>query len=75
MGLAGRAPFSPRSDAGGASESAGVGGSVLAGGGPVVNQARQQKEKAQQTRYQWRRIAGSERTMKSALPSSCLSCL
>ena len=50
-------------------------GSVVAGGGPVVNQARQQKEKAQKMRYQCRRIAWSARTMKSAQPNSCLSCL
>jgi hypothetical protein len=75
MGPAGRAPFSPRPGAELASESVGVAGFGVSGGGAVVNQARQQKEKAQKTRYQCRRIAWSARTMKSAQPSSCLSCL
>jgi hypothetical protein len=77
----GRASFSPRPGAEVGSGPDGAAGSVVAGGawssagGPVVNQARQQKEKAQKTRCQWRRIAWSERTMKSAQPNSCLSCL
>ena len=50
--------FSPRSGAAVVSGSDGAAGSVVADGarssvgGPVVNQARQQKEKAQQTRCQ-----------------------
>ena len=56
--------------------SAWVGGSKL----PAVpassaNQACQQNEKAQQTKCQWRQIARSLRTMKSAQPSSCFTCL
>jgi hypothetical protein len=38
-------------------------------------QAHQQKEKAQQTSCQCRRIARSLRTMKSAQPSSSFTCL
>jgi hypothetical protein len=41
----------------------------------AANQACQQKEKAQHTNGQWRRMARSLRTMKSAHPNSCLSCL
>jgi hypothetical protein len=36
---------------------------------------RQQKLKAQQIKVQWRRIARSDRTMKSAQPSSSFTCL
>src|SRR6266540_4051446 len=51
-------------------------GSAGAGwAGWSANQARQQNEKAQQTSCQWRRIARSERTWKSAQPNSCLTCL
>ena len=40
-----------------------------------ANQASQQSENAQVTRVWWRRIAVSERTWKSAQPSSSLICL
>jgi hypothetical protein len=66
VGPAGRVPFSPRSGAELVSESAGAAGPVeccdgrSSVGGPVVNQDRQQKEKAQKTRCQCRRIAWNE---------------
>ena len=48
----------------------GTGG--VAGGGGWANQAAQQKLNAQLTSTWWRRIATSERTWKSAQPSSSL---
>ena len=82
--LLNRPPFFPR-PAGGpagmteftrAEASAWVGGSKP--GAVLVssaNQACQQNENAQQTKFQWRRIARSLRTMKSAQPNSCFTCL
>src|SRR5262245_8009981 len=59
-----------------AEASAWVGGSKLSmAPASSANHACQQNEKAQQTNCQWRRIARSLRTMKSAQPSSCLTCL
>src|SRR6266540_412208 len=52
---------------------AAAGGTCCAG--CSANHARQQNENAQHTRVQWRRIARSLRTWKSAQPSSPLTCL
>ena len=63
-----RSPLSPR-------PGSGRGAAVWRGAGWSPNQAAQQKENAQLTRAWCRRIAMSERTWKSAQPSSSLTCL
>ena len=82
--LVNRRPFSPRPVEGpaGTVEFPHAEASIWAIGpaSPAVpasaaNQARQQKEKAQHTKSQWRRMARSLRTMKSAHPNSCFTCL
>jgi hypothetical protein len=50
-------------------------GLELAGLGGWANQVSQQKLNAQLTSTWWRRMAMSERTWKSAQPSSSLTCL
>jgi len=45
------------------------------GGGAEASQASKQKQNAQLTSAWWRRMAMSERTWKSAQPSSSLTCL
>ena len=62
--------FSPRPAAVSVRAGATAGGEV----GGSWNQVRQQKLNAQQSKLQWRRMARSERTMKSAQPNSCFTC-
>ena len=57
MGPSSRTPFFPRAAGGGTAASRRAEGAAVAVGDLVVNQACQQKEKAQKTRCQWRRIA------------------
>lgn len=59
-------PLSGRLGTGSSSSAAGMGG---------ANQVSQQKLNAQLTRVWWRRMAVSERTWKSAQPSSSLTCV
>ena len=68
-GMAASVPISPRPGPGRGAADRG------AMRGRRTNQACQQKQKAQLTSTWWRRMAISERTWKSAHPSSSLTCL
>jgi hypothetical protein len=79
-----RSPFSPRpanrpaaaAEFAGAEASACDADATVGAAAPSsANQACQQNDKAQQIKVQCRRIARSERTMKSAQPNSSLTCL
>jgi hypothetical protein len=67
------APVLPLCNGPGRASGPGGGSAGSSGGG--ANQVFQQKLNAQFTRVWWRRMAASERTWKSAQPSSSLTCL